>query len=225
MKRIDLLNRSKVMVSSLAVQAVIGYADYATGTDLHLDVFYFIPVAITAWQLRRFDVIISALIGALTWGCADLRGGHHYNNPAFLYWNIFVSFSALLILGLMTKALRDHLKATEAARQELATALANLRQSTAELEKLRGQLQVVCAWSKRIRVGGQWMTFEEFLKNHLQFKLTHGVSPEAMAHIDSEIEQLKQHPIPETVWPADDAPLPTRISAGNVSAAPRTPGQ
>ena len=99
MNRPELLNRLRVMGISLSVQAAIGYADYATGSELHLDVFYFIPIAICAWYLRRADVVVSAFAGALTWGYADIRGGHHYSRIAFWYWNILVCFSSLLIFG------------------------------------------------------------------------------------------------------------------------------
>lgn len=198
MNRIAPFSRLKVMVSSVAVQAVIGYTDYATNAQLRLDIFYFIPVAITAWYLRRLEVLISVLIGTFTWGYVDIQAGDEYNNWAYFYWNILVTFGALLLIGLLVNAVRDNLKKTEAARQELAKALANLRQSTTEIEKLRGQFQVVCAWSKRIRVAGKWMTFEEFLKDHLQFNLTHGVSPEAMAQIENEIEKIPTPAEPRT---------------------------
>ena len=187
----DIMNRLRVMLVSLTVQAVVGFADYITGSELHLDVFYFIPIAITAWYLRRSDVIISAIVGALTWGYADIRGGHHYSNLVYWYWNILVSLSSLLILGLAVKALRDILKKKEAARQELLKALTELRQSTAEVQRLQGEFQVICAWTKRIRVEDKWMTIEEFLKDHLHIKLSHGMSPEAKAKLAREAEANK----------------------------------
>ncbi len=54
------------------------------------------------------------------------------------------------------------------------------------------KLQVVCAWTKRIRVEGKWMTFDEFLKNYLHFNLSHGISPEAMERLAKEIEELNK---------------------------------
>ena len=191
MSQTDIMNRLRVMLVSLTVQAVVGFADYITGAELHLDVFYFIPIAITAWYLRRSDVIISAIVGALTWGYADIRGGHHYSNLVYWYWNILVSLSSLLILGLAVKALRDILKKKEAARQELLKALTELRQSSAEVQRLQGEFQVICAWTKRIRVEDKWMTIEEFLRDHLHIKLSHGMSPEAKAKLAREAEANK----------------------------------
>ena len=189
MIKADIFNRLKVMLVSLSTQAVVGTADYLTGDELHLDVFYFIPISICAWYLRRSEIFISAIIGALTWGYADIRAGHQYSSPAYLYWNICVCFGSLLILGLVVKSLRENLLKKELARQELLQTLDNLRRSTTEIEKLQSQLQVVCAWSKHIRVNGQWMTFEDFLKKHLHLQLTHGISPEAMEKFTEEIKK------------------------------------
>ncbi len=38
----------------------------------------------------------------------------------------------------------------------------------------------VCAWTKRIRVDGQWLTFEEFLTRRLGATLSHGIHPDAV---------------------------------------------
>ena len=71
------------------------------------------------------------------------------------------------------------------SRLELEKALAELRASTEAVRSLQDQLQVVCAWTHRIRLEGSWVTFDEFLTHKLNLKLSHGISPEAF-------EQLKQ---------------------------------
>lgn len=37
----------------------------------------------------------------------------------------------------------------------------------------------LCAWSRKIRVEGEWMSFEEFLSGKLGVLVTHGIDPEA----------------------------------------------
>ena len=185
-KKADFLTRSRVLFVSLLTQVVVGFTDYATGYDLNLDVLYFIPISISAWYLRRRDVFTSAILGGLTWGYADIRAGHLYSNPAYWYWNVLVSFASLLILGLVVNSLGNNLRKQQLARLELEKMVFELRQSAAEIEKLQDQLQVVCAWTKRIRVAGQWLTFEEFLKHHLHLKLSHGISPEAIEILTRE---------------------------------------
>jgi PAS domain S-box-containing protein len=54
-----------------------------------------------------------------------------------------------------------------------------LKASQSTIETLREGLVTVCAWTKRIQHEGRWMTMDEFLKDHLHLKLTHGISAEA----------------------------------------------
>jgi K+-sensing histidine kinase KdpD len=185
------LTSFRFFAASLASLVVVGYFDYITGYELYMDVFYFIPVSICAWNMRRRYVLVLALLCALTWGIIDISVGHPYSSKLYWYWNMFIKFSCFVILGMVVQSLRCNLKEQARARRELEMALADLRQSAAEIEKLHGQLQVICAWSQRIRIEGKWMTLEEFLKNHLQIKISHGISPEAMDKMVKELEETK----------------------------------
>jgi hypothetical protein len=126
------LKNFRFFVASLASLVLVGYVDYITGYELYMDVFYFIPVSICAWQLRRRDVMVVTILCALTWGCVDLYAGHPYSSRFYWYWNIFIKFISLLILGLVVQSLRQNLKEQARARQELEKALAELQQSSAE---------------------------------------------------------------------------------------------
>jgi K+-sensing histidine kinase KdpD len=189
MDKPDNLTSIRFFAASLASLVLVGFVDYITGYELYLDVFYFIPVSICAWQLRRRDVFVLALLCALTWGGVDFYVGHPYSSRFYWYWNIFIKFSSLIILGLVVQSLRRNLREQARARRELEKALDDLRQSAAEIEKLKDQLQVVCAWTKRIKIKGQWITFDRFLQDHLHVKLSHGMSPEAMSQFAKEIEE------------------------------------
>jgi hypothetical protein len=70
---------------------------------------------------------------------------------------------------------------------DLQQALEELRCSTEKIRNLQNGLQVVCAWTKRIKVGEQWMTPDEFLRTQLQLRLMHGVSPEACHKFEQEV--------------------------------------
>jgi PAS domain S-box-containing protein len=54
-----------------------------------------------------------------------------------------------------------------------------LREADTEIDRLRKGLVTVCAWTKRIEVNGTWLTVDEFLTQHLDLKLTHGISQDA----------------------------------------------
>ena len=44
-------------------------------------------------------------------------------------------------------------------------------------------LVTVCAWTKKINVGGQWMSFDDFLVKTLGFSTTHSIHPDAMNEV------------------------------------------
>ena len=53
-----------------------------------------------------------------------------------------------------------------------------LGEASAEIKKLQRSLIKVCAWTKRIEVDGRWISVDDFLRDHLGLKLTHGISIE-----------------------------------------------
>lgn len=54
----------------------------------------------------------------------------------------------------------------------------HLQAATAEIKKLQHGLLKVCSWTKRLYIDGQWITVDEFLRDHLRLQLTHGMSVE-----------------------------------------------
>ncbi|EDY16302.1 putative PAS/PAC sensor protein [Chthoniobacter flavus Ellin428] len=72
-----------------------------------------------------------------------------------------------------------------------------LARSNAEVHQLQNQLLTVCAWTKRIRAGGQWQTIEDFLTTRLHFKVTHGISDQARQEFVSHLEKGTQPPKPD----------------------------
>ncbi len=70
----------------------------------------------------------------------------------------------------------DQMELRLAARKTIAT-LAQL--FAGERSKELQQLITVSAWSRKIRVDGKWISFEEFLVDKLGMSVTHGIDPEA----------------------------------------------
>ena len=47
----------------------------------------------------------------------------------------------------------------------------------------QGSLITMCAWTKRVKDGGHWVSIEEFLDRHLHLVVSHGVSDELKASL------------------------------------------
>ena len=62
----------------------------------------------------------------------------------------------------------------------------------AERSKDLRKLITVSAWSRKIQVDGEWVSFEEFLVDKLGVSITHGIDPEAAQRLLGEMEPKKR---------------------------------
>ena len=178
-----------VILASILTLTLVSYIDYLTGYELLFFVFYFVPVGLCAWHLGRLATLSMAALSGAGWFAVDLLSAHRYSNEWFRYWNSFTCFLAFAILGLVLRHLRQSREEELKARLELENSLAELRASTEAIRSLQTQLQVVCAWTQRIRVEGKWVALDEFLMNKLNVRVSHGISPEALDEIKTQLDR------------------------------------
>jgi K+-sensing histidine kinase KdpD len=173
----------KVILASLANLLVLSYVVYLAGYHFLFFVFFFIPVSLCGWHLGRLPVVGMAILTGVAWCVVDILSDHQYPVEVFRYANSLICFLAFAIIGLLLQNLRQSLHTQLEVRRELEQALDEIRRSTEETRRLQGQLQVVCAWTKRINLEGRWVALDEFLTNKLNTQITYGVSPEAMQEV------------------------------------------
>lgn len=183
-----------IVAVSVAILGLVSYIDYATGYEFLFFVFYFIPVALCAWYVSRFWAVGMAILSGVSWFFVDMASEHHYDNEAIRYWNAFTCLLAFAVLGLLSHKLRTSLDQERRAREELARTLEELKRSTGEFRTLQSEFQVVCAWTHRIRIGGEWVPLDDFLREKLHFTVSHGISPEAFEEIKRSLEALAKKP-------------------------------
>ena len=70
--------------------------------------------------------------------------------------------------------------------QEQQRLYEELDAATSRIQKLRNGLVRICAWTKRIYHEGRWISTDEFLSEHLQLNLTHGIYDEAVEKYKSD---------------------------------------
>jgi hypothetical protein len=170
--------RLKMATVSILSLGAMGYIDYATGYELIFSAAYLLPVALCAWYVgERATWIMSAAGGVTSW-YVDRISDHVYSHFAIQYWNGFVCFVICIVCGLLLLGLRRLMGERQEVNDQLLKSLDELARSTEEIRKLQDGLQVVCAWTKQIKVGDKWMSADEFLTTQLHLKLTHGMSPE-----------------------------------------------
>ncbi len=185
----------KVLLASLANLLVLSYLAYLAGHHFLFFIFFFIPVSLCAWYLGRLSVVAMAILTGVAWCVVDILTDHKYPYEVFRYANSFICFLAFAIIGLVVQRLRRGLLEQIEMRRELEKALEEVNRSSEAVRQLQGQLQVVCAWTKRINVEGRWIALDEFLTKQLHKKISYGVSPEAMQQVLHAVESTEA-PVP-----------------------------
>ncbi len=76
-----------LIVTSFVLLVIVGIADYLTGFERSLLVFYLLPVSLAAWFVSwRFAVII-CLLSVAVWIGGDIAAGAIYSSWFVPFWN------------------------------------------------------------------------------------------------------------------------------------------
>lgn len=94
------------VVSGLTL-ALIGWLDYITGYEFGFFIFYFIPVAISAWYCGRREGMTIAVACAVCWYFSDLYSHHPYSKAFFIYWEMFMRLISFLTTALTLARIRE----------------------------------------------------------------------------------------------------------------------
>jgi len=105
--------RALLYVGSAVLLAVITWADYFTGYELGFFIFYFVPVALTAWYGGRTPGIAFAVASGICWFLSDLLAHHPYSNALLIYWETFMRLVSFLITALTLSNVRGDLRHRE----------------------------------------------------------------------------------------------------------------
>ncbi|RAL22269.1 hypothetical protein DL240_10470 [Lujinxingia litoralis] len=127
--------------------------------------------------------------------------GLHFYVSAPLVNSRGLTLGALAVMDFAPRALTAEDEASLKDLAGLVTEAMELRLSTrallGEMEGIITNLDdlqnperyvTLCAWTKSIRVAGEWMSFERFLSTHLGISVTHGIHPEAARQFHEDDE-------------------------------------
>jgi diguanylate cyclase (GGDEF)-like protein len=144
--RVAALTPAGWLVSSLGMVLCVGAADYVTGTDLLLVLFYLAPIGFGTWFASLRGGVALAVLSAIISTAADLlhRAQHGVADPpaAVLVWNGVMLLGTAAALVITLSALKGRLEAEELlARTDSLTRIANRRAffeaAALELERAR----------------------------------------------------------------------------------------
>ncbi len=114
------------MAVSGAVLVLIGWLDYITGYEFGFFIFYFIPVATSAWFVGRRSGLFMAVTSAIIWYLSDKHTNHPYSNAIFIYWEMFMRLISFLTTALTIAKIRQMLVNEMQLNERLEQALREL---------------------------------------------------------------------------------------------------
>jgi signal transduction histidine kinase len=134
--------RSKpfLIILGFILVLLVGVADYFTGTELSVSIFYLFPIVLATWSLNKgagvFFAVFSSVVELLT----DLTAGHHYSHPIIVYWNNAVHFGFYFIIVFILSILKKEYEKTVQLNIDLQTTLIELHRTKEEVEQKANDL-------------------------------------------------------------------------------------
>jgi len=125
--------RHRLIAITFAMVGIIGVADFLTGIQLSMLVFYFLPVCLAVAAVGRGFGVLIAFVSVATWLIGDYAAGAHYANLLIAGWNALIALGTyLVVVWLFAIVLGLHQKMEERVRQRTAA----LTDEIAERERL-----------------------------------------------------------------------------------------
>lgn len=122
------INKAFYLSLGLLLTGLTGLADFLTGYELSISIFYVIPVAIVTWFTGLYLGLLTSFICASVWLGADTATGHQYSYPLIPVWNCFIRLAFFVIITLLLSELsRSIERERKAARTDNLTGAVNSR--------------------------------------------------------------------------------------------------
>jgi diguanylate cyclase (GGDEF)-like protein len=130
------LSRWQIVAAACCGVVLIGIADYVTGYQVSVSVFYLAPVMLAAWYAGKRAAIGLAVLSSFTWLTVDIGTAHPYDHFAIPFWNALVRLGFFLVNGILAAALRSSLlREREFARTDVLTGSFSRRAFDERLEQ------------------------------------------------------------------------------------------
>jgi len=123
-------NKSKPFLITVNITLLfcIGLADYITGYEIGISLFYLIPIGFAAWFGGKYPSIIISSLSVLTMAATDFLAGKVYGNLFVEFWDLLMHLSFFVVYGVLLSSLRKtHERERESARNDYLTGLSNFQ--------------------------------------------------------------------------------------------------
>lgn len=120
--------KSVILLEGLALIVVIGAADYLTGNEIAISVFYVLPISLIGWFTGRWLAYLASVLSASVWLWADIATTSGYSHQLIPVWNSLIRLGFFIVITMLLSVLRNALqRESELARIDHLTGAANVR--------------------------------------------------------------------------------------------------
>jgi diguanylate cyclase (GGDEF)-like protein len=120
--------RWQVTLGSFLLVALLGVADYVTGSELGFSIFYLVPISLAILAAGRTLGLVVSCVSAAVWLVADVTGGAVYSQWLIPFWNASVRLGYFTLHSFLLASLLDKIEEEKTlARIDPLTGAANWR--------------------------------------------------------------------------------------------------
>ncbi len=115
-------------IAGFILLAFLGMADYWTGVELSISLFYLIPIFLVTWFAGRNLGLAVSAASAIIWFLTDYSNGLVYSNNIIYVWNTLIRLGFFIVSSRLLSEFRKALKANqESAQVDYVTGAASVR--------------------------------------------------------------------------------------------------
>lgn len=93
--------------------SLVGLADYFTGYEISITLFYLIPIFLLTWFINEWTGALAALASSIAWFVSDYTAGHHYSHELIRYWSAIIYFGFFITFVIVLTNFRKTKKKLE----------------------------------------------------------------------------------------------------------------
>jgi signal transduction histidine kinase len=147
------LSKPIILLIGIFLVFLMGFLDYATGSDLAFSIFYLIPISIVVWYNGKYYGVFIALLSSIIWYYVDTQGGRGYASEAIGYWNALMRFGFFMIVVYLIDKLRifniELEEKVKVRTSDLTAEIIERKKAEDELKKITDKLRLL---AKRMHI-------------------------------------------------------------------------
>ncbi|MGC1455921.1 MAG: ATP-binding protein [Nitrospirota bacterium] len=127
-------SKTSLMTVGIALTLLVGVADYITGSEIRIDVFYLLPISFAVWYINKKAGIIISMLSILSIIMSDHLSDPNYHIHIIDLWNLAMILVFFIVVSLALSKLRTILYEQRQLSLKLEDALHDLKTTNESLE-------------------------------------------------------------------------------------------